>query len=393
MKPSMKMGVVALIGLFVVFYQYHLSTSVRFDQMTDFNGGGSAEDGPVLSQEEVERYVRTSKLTEEMIKSAVRKVQETNGLSPDVASTLIQQLVNHLRRNVFELPENNSKITRPGRLEPSRNATSSQRSQESSSSSSSPVSLSERTPEPLYIITPTYRRPEQIPELTRMSHTLMLVKNVHWLVIEDAAVATKQVTRLLERTGLNFEHLTAPMPEKYKQKKGAKPRGVSNRNRGLQWIRANATDGVFYFADDDNTYDIALFDEIRKTKRVSMFPVGLCTKFGLSSPIIKNEKFVGFYDGWIAGRKFPVDMAGFAVSVKFLLQRPNASMPFKAGYEEDGFLKSLAPFEPKEIEFLADNCTRVLAWHTQTKKNEPSAPLDMKLYGETNLVKLKQQIV
>lgn len=54
----------------------------------------------------------------------------------------------------------------------------------------------------------------------------------------------------------------APMPEKYKQKKGAKPRGVSNRNRGLQWIRANATNGVFYFADDDNTYDIALFDEV-----------------------------------------------------------------------------------------------------------------------------------
>lgn len=97
--------------------------------------------------------------------------------------------------------------------------------------------------------------------------------------------------------------------------------------------------------------------------------------------------------GSIAGRKFPVDMAGFAVNVKFLLQRPNATMPFKAGYEEDGFLKSLAPFEPKDIEFLADNCTKVLAWHTQTKKNEPSAPLDMKLYGETNLVKLKQQIV
>lgn len=61
--------------------------------------------------------------------------------------------------------------------------------------------------ETLYIITPTYRRPEQIPELTRMAHTLMLVKNVHWLVIEDATVATKQVTKLLERTGLKFDHL------------------------------------------------------------------------------------------------------------------------------------------------------------------------------------------
>ena len=53
------------------------------------------------------------------------------------------------------------------------------------------------------------------------------------------------------------------MPEKYKQKKGARPRGVSNRNRGLQWVRANATKGVLYFADDDNTYDIALFDEVK----------------------------------------------------------------------------------------------------------------------------------
>ena len=124
-----------------------------------------------------------------------------------------------------------------------------------------------------------------------------------------------------------------------------------------------------------------------------MFPVGLCTKFGLSSPVVKNGKFSGFYDGWVAGRKFPVDMAGFAVSVKFLLKRPNATMPYRAGFEEDGFLKSLAPFEPKEIELLGNNCTRILAWHTQAKKNEPSAPLDMKVYRSTNLVVLKQQIV
>jgi Glycosyltransferase family 43. len=60
--------------------------------------------------------------------------------------------------------------------------------------------------------------------------------------------------------------------------------------------------------------------QIRTTKRVSMWPVGLCTKFGLSSPVVVNGTFVGFYDGWVAGRKFPVDMAGFAVSVEFLLR-------------------------------------------------------------------------
>ena len=56
---------------------------------------------------------------------------------------------------------------------------------------------------------------------------------------------------------------TAPMP-KDQQKKKVKARGVSNRNRGLQWIRENYVDtrGVIYFADDDNTYDLRLFDEV-----------------------------------------------------------------------------------------------------------------------------------
>lgn len=53
---------------------------------------------------------------------------------------------------------------------------------------------------------------------------------------------------------------------------------------------------------------------------MAMWPVGLVTQTGVSSPIVKNGKFVGFYDGWIGGRKFPVDMAGFAVNIQFLRQ-------------------------------------------------------------------------
>lgn len=52
------------------------------------------------------------------------------------------------------------------------------------------------------------------------------------------------------------------MPAKFRKNK-VKPRGVSNRNRGLEWIRANASEGVLYFADDDNTYDLDIFDEVR----------------------------------------------------------------------------------------------------------------------------------
>lgn len=113
-----------------------------------------------------------------------------------MATLLVQELLNHLNKNTFDVPENGSKIQRPPPTV------------QSVAAAQQPSNKSASTAEPLYIITPTYRRPEQIPELTRMSHTLMLVKNVHWLVIEDATAATKQVTALLARTGLKFEHLT-----------------------------------------------------------------------------------------------------------------------------------------------------------------------------------------
>lgn len=57
------------------------------------------------------------------------------------------------------------------------------------------------------------------------------------------------------------DYFLAPMPAKYRKLK-VKPRGVSNRNRGLQWIRANATEGVLYFADDDNTYNLQIFEQV-----------------------------------------------------------------------------------------------------------------------------------
>ncbi|XP_057667095.1 galactosylgalactosylxylosylprotein 3-beta-glucuronosyltransferase P-like [Diorhabda carinulata] len=242
----------------------------------------------------------------------------------------------------------------------------------------------------IYVITPTFKRPEQIPELVRLSQTLMLVPNLTWLVIEDGYERNELVENILKKFGSRYQYLLAPMPEKYKSRSN-RPRGVSNRNKGLEWIRNYTKTGVVYFADDDNTYDIELFREIRKTQTVSMFPVGLVTELGLSSPIVQNCTFTGFYDGWIAGRKFPVDMAGFAVSVEFLLSRPNAEIPYEVGYEEDGFLKSLSPLEPSDIQLLASCCSKILVWHTQTVKNKPAKISHS--YDNTNIEILTKLIV
>lgn len=64
-------------------------------------------------------------------------------------------------------------------------------------------------------------------------------------------------------------------------------------------------------------------------------------------------------------------MAGFAVSLEYLDRIPNATMPYKAGLEEDGFLRSIG-LKMSEIEPKANNCTEVLVWHTQTKKEKPA---------------------
>lgn len=60
---------------------------------------------------------------------------------------------------------------------------------------------------PLYIITPTFRRGEQLAELTRLGYTLKHLANLFWLVVEDSEKPTPAVTKLLTRIGVPFAHL------------------------------------------------------------------------------------------------------------------------------------------------------------------------------------------
>ncbi|XP_063699186.1 galactosylgalactosylxylosylprotein 3-beta-glucuronosyltransferase S [Culicoides brevitarsis] len=221
----------------------------------------------------------------------------------------------------------------------------------------------------IYFVTPTYPRREQIPELTRLAQTLLHIRNLHWIVADDTDICNNFLDHILNRFGIPYTHIASPMPDHYRTIKGPAPRGVANRRAALNWIRSNnKRNGVLYFGDDDNTFDLRLFNEIRSTKYVSMFPVGLIGQYAISSPIVKKGKIIGFFDSWPAKRLWPVDMAGFAINLDVLFQNPNATMPYKAGYEEDEFLKSI-DLKIENIEPKAKNCTEVLVWHTQTKNS------------------------
>jgi len=58
----------------------------------------------------------------------------------------------------------------------------------------------------IYLVTATYKRPEQLPDLTRMAQTLMHVPSIMWLVIEDAQVLNPHVADLLRRSGIPHVH-------------------------------------------------------------------------------------------------------------------------------------------------------------------------------------------
>ncbi|RWS24128.1 glucuronosyltransferase sqv-8-like protein [Leptotrombidium deliense] len=223
----------------------------------------------------------------------------------------------------------------------------------------------------VYVITPTYTRPTQMADLTRFAQTLMLVKNILWIVVEDSQKINPQIDELLNRTGIASVHLLGPRPVTHRDKRSG--RGVSNRIKGLKWIRDNVADvdkeGVIYFADDDNTYDIRIFDEMRDTKKVSVWPVALFASIGVSTPIIdKSGKVIGFHDPFLHRRKFAVDMAGFAFNLQLFISKPKAMMPYKVGYEEDYFIKSLG-VTLNDLEPKADNCTKIFVWHTKTQQS------------------------
>ena len=131
----------------------------------------------------------------------------------------------------------------------------------------------------IYAITPTYERVVQKPELTRLSQTLLHVRNLHWIVVEDSPNKTELVTSFLQMSGMNYTHLSISS-KSIKNMPGMKPawlshKGVLQRNIALEWIRrhSNGTkdDAVIYFADDDNTYDLKIFEEVSSSNNSLIF--------------------------------------------------------------------------------------------------------------------------
>ncbi len=126
----------------------------------------------------------------------------------------------------------------------------------------------------IYIVTPTYARPTQLAEITRLMNTLRNVPKIIWVVVEDSNVESHYLRNFLHNSGLTYILLNIKSKQidlkTYKQH-NLKPgerfrmhRGTDQRNMAIEYLKRNSNndDDIVYFADDDNAYSISLFEEV-----------------------------------------------------------------------------------------------------------------------------------
>lgn len=169
-----------------------------------------------------------------------------------------------------------------------------------------------------------------------------------------------------------------------------KPRGVAQRNAGLEWVRKNVnftpdSRSVVYFMDDDNTYSTELFEEMKLIKpgKVGVWPVGLVGGLLVEKPVLDDHNEVlGFNAAWRPERPFPLDMAGFAISTDLLLQYPEAVFSYEVerGYQESEILRFLVVV--RDLQPLANLCHNILVWHTRTEAPKLDAEYKLRKEGQ-----------
>lgn len=207
--------------------------------------------------------------------------------------------------------------------------------------------------------------------------------NTIWMVVDDADSCDPWLTDRLNgisAKNLHVVHLRTRMPQQFQHLRWL-PAGVANRNAAFLWLRTHwddaDIDGTIYFADDDNVFHGQLLAELRRgvhaEDAVRVGPVGLVGEFGFSAPVVdKSGQVIGFHDAWPAGRWFPLDMAGFAMPLKMLLEAKGTWMPFYPGWEESKLLRSLG-VRQEDLLPLAENASKVWAWHTKWEPVDISA--------------------
>uniref|UniRef100_A0AC35TQ49 Galactosylgalactosylxylosylprotein 3-beta-glucuronosyltransferase n=1 Tax=Rhabditophanes sp. KR3021 TaxID=114890 RepID=A0AC35TQ49_9BILA len=216
-------------------------------------------------------------------------------------------------------------------------------------------------------------------DMISLANTLSHVEALHWLIIEDQDQISDSLDIFLEDTNIEYTYLGHKTPDGYPKK------GWYQRDMAVKYIYLNhkaLTKGyantVIYFADDDNTYDIRLFNKyIRKVKKIGVWCCGFLAGHATRAPIVNEKnKVVGFTNGREMIHNFQIDMAMFAISIDAIMTHPHFEVGKTCDDNRNGpekcmlrnFNFTMNDFEPFGKLSKKKGPMEVLVYHVRTKK-------------------------
>eukprot|EP00127_Corallochytrium_limacisporum_P001628 Clim_evm2s71 gene=Clim_evmTU2s71 len=256
------------------------------------------------------------------------------------------------------------------------------------------------TEPPIYVVTASAKKSTQRADLTRLGQTLGHVPNLIWIVVEDAPERDPRIAATLAKAGVRaVSHLFVKTTEEaWGTTTKIHHRGILQRNLGVEELERYVRNlhfghGIVYFADDDNSYDVDLFRFMRTggnarkgresnlaggrigsestggIQRVGVWAVGLVGGLEYEGAWCQNGVFQNFRVGWQPSRKFPLDMAAFAINTQAITDfaRFRFDAEAKQGNLETDLLSTVVESRD-ELEVIPGACDDIYVWHTQTAK-------------------------
>ncbi|KAK7410370.1 hypothetical protein VNO78_01101 [Psophocarpus tetragonolobus] len=231
----------------------------------------------------------------------------------------------------------------------------------------------------LIIVTPTYNHPFQAYYLHRLSQTLKLVPPpLLWIVVEMTS-QSEETADILRSSGIMYRHLICKT-----NLTNPSHRSILQRNVAIAHIETHHLDGILYFADDDNSYSVELFQQMREIRRFGTWTVarlsGDKSIIVLQGPICNGSRVIGWHTDESNGKskRFHAEMTGFAFNSTILWDpkrwhRPTLE-PIRQldSVKENLWVSTLIEQvveDESQMEGLMDNCSRVMVWHTDLESS------------------------
>lgn len=234
----------------------------------------------------------------------------------------------------------------------------------------------QHVPPTVYIITTTHQYDAQKANLVILCQTLMHVRSLVWIVVENSTQKSQMVKGLLKRCNIPSVHLAVPLPHSKQIRPTTAALSIWHHNMGLRYLREHKCpkcSGVVYFGNDDDRYDLKFFEEIRKTEAISVFMVGLTGGLLMEGPYCQQERVLKWHRVWGPSRRVPIEIQGFAINLKLVLEHENSWLEKGLTYNDtryidaNSFISGFLPFTTLECR-TSNN--EVLVWRTKTRQPE-----------------------